>query len=53
MLRLLPVTLLATVLGSGAIAAAVAANVANVAPVVPIAFVACLVLFFVALAVEL
>ena len=53
MLRLLPVTLLATVLGSSAIAAAVAANVANMAPVVPIAFVACLVLFFVSLTVEL
>ena len=53
MLRLLPVTLLATVLGSGATAAAVAADVANMASVVPIAFVAFLVLFFVTLAMEL
>ena len=53
MLRLLPVTLLAAVLGSGAIAAAVAADVADMAPVVPIAFVACLVLFFVTLVVDL
>ena len=53
MLRLLPLTLLATVLGSSAMVAAVAADVANMAPVVPIAFVACLVLFFVTLAVEL
>jgi len=53
MLKLLPVTLLATVLASGAIAAAVAADVANMGPVVPIVFVGCLVLFFVALTVEL
>jgi hypothetical protein len=53
MLHLVSVTVLATVLGSGAIAAAVAADVAHMAPVVPIVFVACLVLFFVALTVEL
>lgn len=53
MLRLLPVALLATVLGSGATAAAMAADAVNMAPVVPIAFVAFLVLFFVTLAVEL
>jgi hypothetical protein len=53
MLQLLPVTLLATLLGSGAIAAAVAADVANMAPVVPIVFMGCLALFFVALTVEL
>jgi hypothetical protein len=53
MLQVLPVTLLAILLGSGGIAAAMAADVANMAAVVPIVFMGCMVLFFVALTVEL